>query len=360
MLARSIDLVDPFDLTIEEKVFRAAKRVCVVFAAFAVTLSTLDLMNVHTVENAAVYIHAHRHRMAELPGLIRAGIGSIAEAAPAPMVTVRIPRGDIDIGVAKAPAPPPGKTANSAVTELAAARHQDAVEEAMVAPPVVPRLQEALAAVPASQPAAAVKLASLGPAMLPPVTPVAPPIELPATLAVLPPPAPGVPPPSPAQRLHLEGKERARAERCLANAVYFEARSEPFRGQVAVAQVVLNRVFSPFYPNDICSVVYQNAKRHLACQFTFACDGQRDVITERGAWARARRVAQKTLDGQLYVTAVGTSTHYHAVYVHPNWTREMRKMVREGVHNFYRPIAWGSGANLPVWTRAAVAARKKK
>ena len=169
-----------------------------------------------------------------------------------------------------------------------------------------------------------------------------------------------MPPPSPAQRLKLDGKERERAERCLANAVYFEARSEPFRGQVAVTQVLLNRVFSPFYPNDICSVVYQNAKRHLACQFTFACDGQRDVITERGAWARARRVAQKTLDGQLYVTAVGTSTHYHAVYVHPNWTREMRKMVREGVHNFYRPIAWGSGANLPVWTRAAVAARKKK
>jgi hypothetical protein len=59
------------------------------------------------------------------------------------------------------------------------------------------------------------------------------------------------------------------------------------------------------------------------------------------------------------VTAVGASTHYHAAYVHPNLVREMRKMVREGVHTFYRPIAWGSGANLPVWTRAAVAARKK-
>jgi hypothetical protein len=93
---------------------------------------------------------------------------------------------------------------------------------------------------------------------------------------------PGVPPSSPAQRLKLDGKERERAERCLANSVYFEARSEPFRGQVAVTQVVLNRVFSPFYPNDICSVVYQNANRRLACQFTFACDGQRDVITELG------------------------------------------------------------------------------
>lgn len=117
------------------------------------------------------------------------------------------------------------------------------------------------------------QLASLSPTILPTVTSLAPPIELRETLAVLPPPAPSVPPPSPAQRLKLDGKERERAERCLANVVYFEARSEPFRGQVAVAQVVLNRVFSPFYPNDICSAVYQNANRRLACQFTFACDG---------------------------------------------------------------------------------------
>src|SRR5690606_38542738 len=89
-------------------------------------------------------------------------------------------------------------------------------------------------------------------------------IVLPAMLSVLPPPAPGVPPPSPAQRLKLEGKERAKAEKCLATAVYFEARSEPYKGQVAVAQVVINRVFSPFYPDTVCDVVYQNAHRHLS------------------------------------------------------------------------------------------------
>jgi hypothetical protein len=383
VLSRSIDLADPLDLTIEEKVFRAAKRICVVFAVGAVTLSTLDLMNIRTVEHVAVFVHAQRHGIADLPQLIRAGISSIAVAAPAPMVTVRIPRDDIDIAAAPTPAvtrpattvPAAAagpaatltKSANGAIGELAAARYENAVEEAMLAPPLVPQLQNVLAAAPpaptdrsVAQPDLPVQLASLGPAILPPAAQLAPPIELPKTLAVLPPPAPGVPPPSPAQRLHLEGKERERAERCLANAVYFEARSESFRGQVAVAQVVLNRVFSPFYPNDVCSVVYQNANRRLACQFTFACDGQRDVITERGAWARARRIAQKTLDGQLYVTAVGTSTHYHAVYVRPNWVREMRKMVREGVHNFYRPIAWGSGANMPVWTRAAAAARAKQ
>jgi spore germination cell wall hydrolase CwlJ-like protein len=168
-------------------------------------------------------------------------------------------------------------------------------------------------------------------------------------------PAPGVPPPSPAQRLKLEGKDYAKAERCLANAIYWEARSEPVRGQMAVAQVVMNRVFSGFYPSDVCGVVYQNANRHLACQFTFACDGKRKVITERGHWARANRIAKQTLDGQIYVPEVAKSTHYHASYVHPNWVREMRKMVRYGLHSFYRPYAWGNGAEEPVWGKTAMA-----
>ena len=77
-------------------------------------------------------------------------------------------------------------------------------------------------------------------------------------------------PMSPAERLGLIGAARAKHERCLADAVYFEARAEPVRGQMAVAQVVINRVFSGYYPNNICGVVYQNAHRHLRCQFTFA------------------------------------------------------------------------------------------
>ena len=176
----------------------------------------------------------------------------------------------------------------------------------------------------------------------------------------MPRPAPGVPPPSPAERLHLEGKDRVKAERCLANAIYFEARSEPVRGQMAVAQVVINRAFSGFYPNDICGVVYQNASRRLACQFTFACDGKSKVINERGHWARANRIAKQTLDGQIYVPEVAKSTHYHAVYVHPNWVGEMKKLVRYGIHNFYRPYAWGNGDDNPVWGSGVVAAAKKK
>jgi spore germination cell wall hydrolase CwlJ-like protein len=157
------------------------------------------------------------------------------------------------------------------------------------------------------------------------------------------------PPMSPADRLGLKGKDYSRAERCLANAIYFEARSEPIRGQMAVAQVVINRVFSGFYPNDVCGVVYQNANRHLSCQFTFACDGKSKAITERSHWAVANRIARQTLDGQIYVPEVGKSTHYHAAYVHPNWAHEMRRLVRFGLHSFYRPYAWGNGSEEPVW-----------
>jgi spore germination cell wall hydrolase CwlJ-like protein len=156
-------------------------------------------------------------------------------------------------------------------------------------------------------------------------------------------------PKSPAERLGLTGGTRAKAEKCLANAVYFEARGEPVRGQIAVAQVVMNRVFSGYYPHDVCGVVYQDAHRHLACQFTFACDGIPDVVNEPDAWKRATEIARDTLDGKLWLPDVGKATHYHAYWVHPWWVREMRKLDRIGVHTFYRPRNWGNGADAPVW-----------
>ena len=78
----------------------------------------------------------------------------------------------------------------------------------------------------------------------------------------------------------------AREQRCLAEAIYFEARSESNEGRAAVAQVVLNRVKSGLYPDTVCGVVYQNSNRHLACQFTFTCEGKSLRITEPGALAR--------------------------------------------------------------------------
>jgi cell wall hydrolase len=159
-------------------------------------------------------------------------------------------------------------------------------------------------------------------------------------------------PKSPAERLGLDGKARSKAERCLANAIYFEARGEPVRGQIAVAQVVMNRVFSGYYPNDVCGVVYQNAHRHLACQFTFACDGIPDRITEPDAWERAKRISTATLDGAVWLPEIGKATHYHAYWVHPWWVRTMRKLSRIGVHTFYRPKRWGDGADAPSWGSA--------
>jgi hypothetical protein len=161
------------------------------------------------------------------------------------------------------------------------------------------------------------------------------------------------PPLTPAQRLELSGKEYDKAEKCLAQAIYFEARNEPARGQQAVAQVVLNRVFSPYYPKDVCSVVYQNAHRHLSCQFTFACDGKPEAVNERGAWARANRIAKQTLDAKVWLPEVNKATHYHAAYVRPNWIRDMKVMVRYGLHTFYRPRNWGDGSKEAHWATPA-------
>jgi spore germination cell wall hydrolase CwlJ-like protein len=156
-------------------------------------------------------------------------------------------------------------------------------------------------------------------------------------------------PMTPAERLGLTGKARAKHERCLANAIYFESRGEAERGQIAVAQVIMNRTFSGYYPDNVCGVVYQNSHRHLACQFTFSCDGIPDVVTEPDAWEVATRIARETLDGKLWLPEVGKATHYHAHWVRPSWVNEMKRMWKFGVHTFYRPRAWGSGDDAPVW-----------
>ncbi|HEX5867670.1 MAG TPA: cell wall hydrolase, partial [Beijerinckiaceae bacterium] len=127
-----------------------------------------------------------------------------------------------------------------------------------------------------------------------------------------------------------------REQRCLAEAVYFEARSEPEEGQAAVAQVILNRVRSGLYPSSVCGVVYQNRHRHLACQFTFACEGKSLRIGDTDSWETAKRVARAVLDGTTYLAEVGGATHYHADYVRPSWARRLKKMDVIGRHIFYK------------------------
>jgi len=162
---------------------------------------------------------------------------------------------------------------------------------------------------------------------------------------------------TPAERLGLfDEKLRAKQEKCLTEAIYFEARGEAVRGQMAVAQVVMNRAFSGYYPTTVCGVVYQNKHRKLACQFTFACDGIPDVVKEPDMWERAKKIAKATLDGRLWLPEVAKSTHYHAYWVHPSWVHEMKKMYRTGVHTFYRPRNWGDGSDAPSWgTKAQTA-----
>lgn len=134
----------------------------------------------------------------------------------------------------------------------------------------------------------------------------------------------------------IDPSAREREARCLAEAVYFEARSEPEAGQSAVAQVVLNRVKSSLYPSSICGVVYQNRHRHLRCQFTFACEGRSLSIREQAAWRRAVRVADAVLAGDTYLEAIGGATHYHATYVNPRWARALLRKDQIGRHIFYQ------------------------
>lgn len=128
---------------------------------------------------------------------------------------------------------------------------------------------------------------------------------------------------------------------CLANAVYFEARSESLRGQAAVAQVVLNRVRNPAYPGSICGVVYQNQNWLNACQFSFACDGRKDRIESPSHYKTAQDVAMAVTAGKIFISEVGSSTHYYANYVSPGWARTMKKMTKIGLHIFYRTYGGG-------------------
>nr|WP_306268465.1 cell wall hydrolase [Pararhizobium sp. IMCC3301] len=132
-----------------------------------------------------------------------------------------------------------------------------------------------------------------------------------------------------------------REQRCLAAAVYFEARGEPVSGQAAVAQVVLNRVKAPAYPASICGVVYQNKKWRNRCQFSFACDGARDKVTDKKSYAQAQKVAKEVTNGKQWSRAVGSATHYHATYVSPRWAKSMKRMTKIGRHIFYQTYNGG-------------------
>jgi spore germination cell wall hydrolase CwlJ-like protein len=132
--------------------------------------------------------------------------------------------------------------------------------------------------------------------------------------------------------------------KCLATAIYFEARGEGVRGEEAVAQVILNRVKNPAYPKTICGVVYQNAKSYHHCQFSFACDGVSDTVAEKAAWREALRIAHRILTGgdDDIVAEIGDSTSYHNTDVAPQWANRMQRVDRIGHHVFYESYRSGS------------------
>ena len=130
-----------------------------------------------------------------------------------------------------------------------------------------------------------------------------------------------------------EFEERER--RCLAIAIYFEARGEPLQGQVAVAQVILNRVRSPLFPETICGVVYQG-QHQKGCQFSFTCDGKSDIPRSDAQWAQAQDISRQITAGELWLPEVGYSTFYHANYVSPRWAGSMNKIDKIGRHIFYK------------------------
>jgi Cell Wall Hydrolase len=134
----------------------------------------------------------------------------------------------------------------------------------------------------------------------------------------------------------IDAKDATRQQRCLAEAVYFEARSESEEGQAAVAQVVLNRVRSGLYPVNVCAVVYQDRNRPFACQFSFACEGKSLRVTEPGPWTTATRIAQSVLDGKVYNPKVGAALNYHANYVVPYWASALKRVDQIGHHIFYQ------------------------
>ena len=145
-------------------------------------------------------------------------------------------------------------------------------------------------------------------------------------------------------KLRGNGQDVLRASLCLTAAIYYEAGNEPDEGQRAVAQVILNRVRHPAYPDTICGVVYQGTERNdTLCQFTFGCDGSMARMPVASVWSRARRNAQAALSGAVYAP-VGLATHYHTLAVNPVWNKTLTPASIVGAHIFFR---WPGGAGSP-------------
>lgn len=140
-------------------------------------------------------------------------------------------------------------------------------------------------------------------------------------------------------RSWIDSQPKAKGDenwRCLSEALYFEARGETVEGQFAVAEVIMNRVASSDFPGSLCGVINQGTGRKYQCQFTYTCDGRKEVIAEPKAYERVAKVARAVIDGAVPDLTDG-ATHYHTKAVLPSWARVYTRTARIGVHVFYRP-----------------------
>ena len=141
-----------------------------------------------------------------------------------------------------------------------------------------------------------------------------------------------------------------REHRCLAEGIYYEARGESREGQIAVAQVIMNRVASSAYPNTICGVVYQGSHRATGCQFTFTCDGSLNSRPRGRPWRVSREIATEMMAGE-HPDMTGNATHYHTTAVWPRWAPRLIETNRIGAHIFYRYPSTAERATMPEWNR---------
>lgn len=140
---------------------------------------------------------------------------------------------------------------------------------------------------------------------------------------------------SPVTKAHLShARFKAQEQLCMAEAIYYEARSETRSGQLAVAEVVQNRVKSKHFPNSVCGVVYEGSERTTGCQFSFTCDGSKDIAPKGKAWKRSQELAQINAIGG-YAPLTSGATHYHTVNVAPIWRSNLKFKKQIGTHKFY-------------------------
>ena len=120
---------------------------------------------------------------------------------------------------------------------------------------------------------------------------------------------------------------------CLARNIYFEAGGEPRAGKIAVAEVTMNRVKSRQYPRTVCGVVHQKSKG--VCQFSWACEGKKNVRKNTDAWRDSVKIAENILISKKEYGIIGSAKHFHAVYVNPSWAESKRMIKKIGQHIFY-------------------------